>query len=61
MQIVSVLDTKGVVTLYVDGVSKGNLSDGDQIEVSGDVIALGIEVDFPTQAQDGFSVGYTLT
>ena len=61
VQIVSVLDTKGIVTLYVDGVSKGTLSDGDQIEVSGDVIALGIEVDFPTEAQDGFSVGYTLS
>lgn len=61
VQIVSALDTNGSVTLLVDGVSRGTLSNGDQVEVSGDVIALDVEVDFPTPSQDGFSVGYTLS
>jgi hypothetical protein len=60
VQIISVLDTSGTVTLFADGVSKGTLADGDQVPVSGDIISLEIEVDFPTPAQDGFSIGYVL-
>jgi len=61
VQIISVLDTKGSVTLFVDGIDKGQLSDGQQVPVSGEVISLTIETEFPTPAQDGFSVGYVLS
>ncbi len=60
VSITSVLDTTGIVILFADGVSKGTLSDGDQVTVTGNIISLGIETEFPTPSQDGFSIGYTL-
>lgn len=60
VQITSVLDTKGTLTLYADGVSQGTMQDGDQKSVTGKTISLGIEVSFPTPSQDGYGVGYNL-
>jgi hypothetical protein len=60
VQIITVLDTTATVTLFVDGVSKGVLKDGDQLPVAGTIVSLEIECDFPTPAQDGFSISYVL-
>lgn len=60
VQIITVLDTKATVTLYADGQSQGPLHDGDQKNVTGQTISLGIEASFPTPSQDGMSVGYIL-
>lgn len=60
VQIITVLDTKATVTLYADGVSQGTLQDGDQKNVTGKTISIGIEASFPTPSQDGMSIGYVL-
>src|ERR1051326_4400601 len=58
VNIVTVFDTQGTLTLYADGVSQGTLQDGEERSVSGKVISLGIEASFPTPSQNGYGVGY---
>jgi hypothetical protein len=59
-QITSVTDTSGVATLYADGVSQGPIANAQQVTVSGEIISIGIEVDFPTPSDNGFAVGYVI-
>jgi hypothetical protein len=59
VQIASAGSTTGVVTLLVDGVPRGPLSNGEQVLVAGAAIMLDVQIAL-FDPQDYFTVSYTL-